>query len=63
VWRGAVLMVEINEYQKWLDKMIEKVCEEDIVLSKELYGFNNLDSSEVVQIELTNPIKKKDKDI
>jgi hypothetical protein len=56
-------MVEINEYQKWLDKMIEKVCEEDIVLSKELYGFNNLDSSEVVQIELTNPIKKKDKDI
>jgi hypothetical protein len=39
-------MVEINEYQKWLDKMMEKVCEEDIVLSKKLYGFNDIDSSE-----------------
>jgi hypothetical protein len=39
-------MVKINEYQKWLDKMIEKVREEDIVLSKKLYGFTDIDSSE-----------------
>jgi hypothetical protein len=56
-------MAKINEYQKWLDKMMEKVREEDIILSKELYGFTDIDSSEVVQIELTTPIKKKDKDI